>query len=111
MCQLVRRISSCRHRECGLSAVVVTDNDPALAKRWCDELLDMAWKDRAKWVYQVEPLEKSLARARAIDPNASPGPVVLLDHYDNAASGGTMDTMAVLDGILQSGLEDVAALS
>jgi microcystin degradation protein MlrC len=95
----------------GLSAVVVTDNDPALAKRWCDELLDMAWKDRAKWVYQVEPLEKSLARARAIDPNASPGPVVLLDHYDNAASGGTMDTMAVLDGILQSGLEDVAAFA
>ena len=95
----------------GLSAVVVTDNDPALAKRWCNELLDMAWKDRAKWVYQVEPLEKSLARARAIDPNTSPGPVVLLDHYDNAASGGTMDTMAVLDGILQSGLEDVAAFA
>ncbi len=38
-------------------------------------------------------------------------PVVLLDHYDNAASGGTIDTMAVLGGILESGLEDVAAFA
>ena len=29
----------------GLSAVVVTDGDPALARRWCDELLDLAWAD------------------------------------------------------------------
>ena len=33
---------------------------------------------------------------------------MLLDHYDNAASGGSMDTMKVLKGILDSGLEDVA---
>ena len=55
------------------------------ARRLCDELLDMGWKDREAWVYQIEPLEESLARAKAIDD----GPVVLLDHYDNSASGGT----------------------
>ncbi len=91
----------------GLSAVVVTDRNPALARRWCDELLDLAWKDRAKWVYEVEPLATSFARAKAIDTR----PVVLLDHYDNAASGGTMDTMAVLAGILEARLEDVAAFA
>ena len=37
--------------------------------------------------------------------------MVLLDHYDNAASGGTMDTMAVLAGILEARLEDVAAFA
>lgn len=95
----------------GLSAVVVTDNDPALARRWTDELLDMAWRDRAKWVYEVEPLEKSLARAAALNAAGGSRPVVLLDHYDNAASGGTMDTMAVLGGIIASGLEDVAAFA
>ena len=36
---------------------------------------------------------------------------MLLDHYDNCASGGTMDTMAVLNGILDAGLEDVAAFA
>ncbi len=99
----------------GLSAVVVTNNDPALAQRWCNELLDMAWCDRAKWVYAVEPLAQSLAQARTLSPSrASAGdsrPVVLLDHYDNAASGGTMDTMAVLEGILEARLEDVAAFA
>jgi microcystin degradation protein MlrC len=91
----------------GLSAVVVTDNDPALARRWRDELLDRAWMERAKWVYEVEPLAQSFARAKEIDTR----PVVLLDHYDNAASGGTMDTMAVLAGILEARLEDVAAFA
>jgi len=91
----------------GLSAVVVTDNDPALARKWCDELLDMAWNTREKWVYRIEPLEQSFARAKAMHAS----PVVLLDHYDNAASGGTMDTMTVLAGILDAGLEDVAAFA
>ncbi len=91
----------------GLSAVVVTDNDPALARKWRDELLDMAWNSREQWVYRVEPLAQSFARASAM----SARPVVLLDHYDNAASGGTMDTMTVLAGILDAGLEDVAAFA
>ena len=35
----------------GSSAVVVTDGDAAMAQRLCNELLDQAWKDRAKFVY------------------------------------------------------------
>ena len=41
----------------GLSAVVVTDGDPEAARRLCDELLEMGWRDREAWVYQIEPLE------------------------------------------------------
>ena len=91
-------------RLAGSSAVVVTDNDPAAARQMCDALLDLAWRRRGDFVYQIEPLADSLARARALDE----GPIVLLDHYDNAASGGSMDTMAVIKGILDAGLEDVA---
>jgi microcystin degradation protein MlrC len=91
----------------GLSAVVVTDNDRALAETLRDELLDFAWKERQAFVYRIEPLEQSMARAKKI----SDGPVVLLDHYDNAASGGTMDTMTVLGAILDAGLENVAAFA
>ncbi|MDP6708727.1 MAG: M81 family metallopeptidase [Alphaproteobacteria bacterium] len=94
-------------REAGLSAVVVTDNDLGLAEKWRDELLDFAWREREAFVYQIEPLEDSLARAAEV----TEGPVVLLDHYDNAASGGTMDTMTVLKGILDAGLDDVAAFA
>jgi microcystin degradation protein MlrC len=93
----------------GLSAVVVTDGDQALAERLRDELLDLAWRDREDFVYRLEPLEQSLARAKAIE--GGDGPIVLLDHYDNCASGGTMDTTAVLAAILREGLENVAAFA
>ncbi|MFO1326812.1 MAG: M81 family metallopeptidase [Rubrivivax sp.] len=99
--------------QAGLSAVVVTDGDPERARRWCDELLDMAWAARAQFVYTPEPLAQSMARARALRAGLRPeaGPVVLLDHSDNCASGGTMDTMTVLGAILDAGLEDVAAFA
>jgi microcystin degradation protein MlrC len=91
----------------GASAVVVTDADPDLARRYCDELLEMAWASREQFVYRPEPLETSLMRAKALNAK----PVVLLDHYDNCASGGTMDTMAVLSAILEARLEEVAAFA
>jgi microcystin degradation protein MlrC len=96
----------------GLSAVVVTDGDRALAAKLRDELLDRAWADREDFVYQFEPLERSLARAKSLEPpKPGEGPIVLLDHYDNCASGGTMDTTAVLAAILREGLENVAAFA
>jgi microcystin degradation protein MlrC len=100
----------------GLSVVVVTDDDLPLAERWRDELLDQAWEDRQAFVYQVQPLEESVAEAKALAepqsladvPASDAGPVLLLDHYDNTASGGTMDTTDVLAEILRQGLDDVA---
>jgi microcystin degradation protein MlrC len=92
----------------GLSVVVVTDGDPSLAERWRDELLELAWNDRQSFVYQVEPLETSVARGRELAEQEPGGPVLLLDHYDNTASGGTMDTTEVLAEILRQRLEDVA---
>jgi microcystin degradation protein MlrC len=91
----------------GSSAVVVTDGDARKARRLCDELLDMAWSAREEFVYRIEPLEKSILKAKQLRG----GPVVLLDHYDNCASGGTMDTMAVLGALLDAGLEDAAAFA
>jgi len=97
----------------GLSAVVVTDNDPALARRWCDELLERAWSVRAQFVYTPEPLAQSIAQAQALAAAkpAGSGPIVLLDHSDNCASGGTMDTMTVLGAMLDAGLRDAAAFA
>jgi microcystin degradation protein MlrC len=96
----------------GLSAVVVTDGDRELAERLRDELLDRAWVEREAFVYRIEPLQQSVARAKAIAaPAPGDGPIVLLDHHDNCASGGTMDTTLVLAEILRQGLEGVAAFA
>lgn len=94
-------------RNAGLSAVVVTHNDQAKAERLRDELLKQAWDAREQFVYRIEKLEESVARAKAM----TEGPVILLDHYDNAASGGTMDTTRVLAEILHQGLENAAAFA
>src|SRR5258708_19792430 len=91
----------------GLSAVVVTDGDRALAERLRDALLKQAWDDREAFVYKLEPLTQSVGRAQAMPPKEpGDGPVVLLDHYDNCASGGTMDTTAVLPHIIPQRPQD-----
>jgi microcystin degradation protein MlrC len=91
--------------QAGLSAVVVTDNDPALAQALVDRLLDAAWAVREDFVFRTEPLADSVARARSLAEAG--GPVVMLDHCDNSASGGSMDTTAVLAEIIRQGLTDV----
>jgi len=94
-------------RHAGLSAVVVTDADPGLARRCCDELLEAAWKQREAFVYRGETLDCAIHRAKQL----TEGPVVILDHCDNAASGGTMDSMTVLGAIIDAGLDNVAAFA
>jgi microcystin degradation protein MlrC len=97
-------------REAGLSAVVCTDASPKAAESIRDGLLEAAWQAREQFVYRAEPLADSVARARrlgeSVPPAGASGPVVLLDHCDNVASGGTMDTTAVLEEVIRQGLTD-----
>ena len=95
--------------QAGLSVCVVSDGDRARAEAIRDELLDAAWSSRSEFVYRPARLAESVAEARRLAQEApGRGPVILLDHYDNTASGGTMDTTDVLAEILRQGLEDVA---
>jgi microcystin degradation protein MlrC len=94
--------------QAGLSAVVVTDGDGTRAEALRDELLDSAWRQRESFVYRLEPLADSVSRAKSLGESGEAGPVIILDHYDNTASGGTMDTTEVLAEVLGQGLSDVA---
>lgn len=89
----------------GLSAVVVTDGDAHKGEDLRDELLRMAWSRRADFVFPIEPLEDSIARAAAMPE----GPVILADHGDNTGAGGNQDVMEVLAEVMRQGLKDVAA--
>lgn len=92
--------------QAGLSAVVISNNNQADAQAMVDELLSRAWNARREFMFDIEPLEASVSRARVL---GAPGqlPVVLLDHYDNCASGGTMDTTDTLREIIRQELDDV----
>ncbi len=93
----------------GLSAVIAYDaaRDSAAerARALRDTLLDQAWERREAFMYRGEPLAESIARARTI----TEGPVILVDHGDNTASGGTQDVMSVLEEVMRQRLDDVVA--
>ena len=92
--------------DAGISAVVVADRDRAAAQAACDAILDAAWERKEEFIYRGRPLEQALAEAKRIG-DQSGGPVLLLDHVDNCASGATQDTMHVLDAALRMGLTGI----
>jgi microcystin degradation protein MlrC len=92
--------------DAGLSAVVVTDNDPAAAQAMVDELLAAAWAQREPFRFDIEPLADSVARAKEMADGQ--GPIFLIDHHDNCASGGSMDTTKVLAEIIRQDLDEAA---
>ena len=94
--------------DAGFSVVAMTDGDTNSAEAQVDELLSKAWEQRQAFVYDIEPLSKSMQRAKDSAAVEGDGPVIVLDHYDNTASGGTMDTTEVLRALLDAELERVA---
>lgn len=93
-----------------VSVVVTAVDTPegvAAAQAAADRIAEQIWAEREQFVYDSEPLATSLARAQALADGAE-RPVLLLDHGDNCMSGGTCDTMDVLQAALAQGLQDIA---
>lgn len=90
----------------GLSIVLVADKAKRDdATKLLDELTDMAWHHRHDFMEALAPYEDSLVDAAAFND----GPVLLVDHGDNCASGGTTDEMSVLRKVIELRMEDVVA--
>jgi microcystin degradation protein MlrC len=88
----------------GFTVVVVAADNLHAAERLRNELMRMAWERRQDFVYKVEPIADSMARAKRLEG----GPVVLVDHGDNVFSGGTQDVMETVAEALRQGLTDMA---
>jgi microcystin degradation protein MlrC len=87
------------------SAVIVCDRRTDEGQVLLDRLLGMAWDRRASFLYEGAPLAAQIAHARTLGD----GPIVLVDHGDNTASGGTQDVMSVIEEVMKQGLQDVVA--
>lgn len=87
----------------GLSTVIVANGDVSQAEQLRDNLLEMAWEYRADFVFEVEPMANSIARAKTLEG----GPIVLVDHGDNVFSGGTQDVMETVSVALSQGLTNM----
>ena len=82
--------------------------DAAAAQAECERCSAIAWERRAEYVFHPQPLDESVARARALGASRHDGPILLIDHCDNCGSGGAQDVMRVVEEILRQELDDVA---
>jgi microcystin degradation protein MlrC len=87
------------------SAVVVCDRRIEAGKALVDRMLDLAWERRDAFLYKGAPLATQIAHARTLGE----GPILLVDHGDNTASGGTQDVMSVVEEVMKQQLHDVVA--
>jgi len=96
--------------QAGMSTVVVTNCDRAAAETARDYILSVAWSQKEDFIWRDEPLEQAIANAKQMGQakQTSEGPILLLDHPDNCATGATQDTMHVLKEALRQGLSDIA---
>jgi len=91
-------------KEAGCSVVVVTDRNRRLGDEFCREIARDVWNSRHDFVWVDSPLPRTLQHAKELDT----GPILLIDHADNCASGGTQDVMYVLSEALKAGLSSIA---
>ncbi len=90
--------------EAGLSVLVTTDGDPALAQALAEELGQLAWELRDGFLGGVSSWEEA---ARAIRETRS-GPLVLVDIADNPWTGGPGDSAELLRFLLGLGIRCAA---
>jgi len=83
---------------------VVTDNDPALARQYADELARFMWEMRREFIPDLAMPEAAVRRA--ID--APQGPVVLSDQGDNPGGGAPEDGTILLKALLDAGATNAA---
>ena len=89
----------------GVATIVVTEDDPALARRYAVELAAICWARRADFTVRPTPIADAIAEAMA----APAGSVyVLADIADSGASGTAGDGTSVLRGLLDAGARSAA---
>jgi microcystin degradation protein MlrC len=91
-----------------ISVVVVGDGDRVAADTVAERIARQIWDERDDFFYRSAPLTDSVAQAARLAHGADK-PVLLLDHGDNCMSGGTCDTMDLLEEVLKQGLEGVVS--
>lgn len=93
-----------------LSSVIVCDRRTAEGEILLNKILDTAWEKREGFLFHPEPLSVQVARAKSLgNGDKGGGPIVMADHGDNTASGGTQDVMSVIEEAMKQGIEDACA--
>jgi microcystin degradation protein MlrC len=86
-------------REMGTSVLVVTDDEPDLARRLADDFAEYLRLRRQSFVGQLISVDAAIDQAAAAN-----GPVCLLDMGDNVGGGSPGDGTVLLHALVQRGI-------
>lgn len=89
--------------DAGLSVLVTTLANPALAHEISARLADAAWSRRAEFRPTLTPIAETVHRVAT----ATHTPVVLADSGDNPGAGAPCDGTALLHALHAAGIQDV----
>jgi microcystin degradation protein MlrC len=83
----------------GWTALVVTDDDPELAKRYAVELGEMAWRARDRVLAPKVEISDAINRVCAAQYDSKLGPFVLSDGADSVSAGAAGDGVALVTAL------------
>jgi microcystin degradation protein MlrC len=87
-------------REMGTSVLVVTDDDPDLARTLADDFAEYLRLRRDTFLGQLTEVEAAVAQA-----SQNKGPVCLLDMGDNVGGGSPGDGTVLLEALIDGGVK------
>jgi microcystin degradation protein MlrC len=89
----------------GMSVIVTTRNDAALACELARDIAQAAWEDRHRYVPNLTSLADATAKALACGCDASKRSLIFADVADNPGGGGRGNTVWILKAFVEAGVQ------
>lgn len=88
--------------DAGVSVLVTTNGDVALAETHADGFAARIWEMREEFTFNLHSVEDAIEIANQTDGN----PIVLADGADNPGGGGPCDGTTILQKFIEAGVQD-----
>ena len=89
--------------DAGVSILVTTNNDMALAESYADQFASDIWEMREQFTFNLHTVESAIEIANQRDGRF---PIVLADGADNPGGGGPCDGTTILQKFIEADVQD-----
>ena len=88
--------------DAGVSVLVTTNGDMALAEKYADQFASNIWEMRAQFTFNLHTVESAIELANQTDGK----PIILADGADNPGGGGPCDGTTILQKFIAADVQD-----
>ena len=89
--------------DAGVSILVTTNGDMALAENYADQFASDIWEIRTAFTFNLHTVESAIELANQTDGNQ---PIILADGADNPGGGGPCDGTTILQAFIAADVQD-----